>query len=312
MFFRRYPAHSRSPRDLERLSAALGMTVDQFGREMGRHRSRRTARQSRGLQPARLSSLPGRRRWIESGRQPERRPLPYRRGVAPTILSREWQRYGRPQHALDVERRAAGITGWVRWQLMRVRNFLGRIRDHFRWRRSSSRGGDQLLTVLVLATTIGLGLEVVDARRASIVDTPPGDIDLVHVNDALEMRIDDLAYAIAIAEGYFSEGIHDGATLPALLNNPGSLKKPALDASDLPTWKDTGLIWFPTAEKGWAALRQQIRLMLTGTSAIYAQSDSLMSVGDKYADGDVNWGVNVATTLGVPAERTLAELVPRD
>ena len=52
--------------------------------------------------------------------------------------------------------------------------------------------------------------------------------------------------------------------------------------------------------------------MLTGTSAIYADSDSLLSVGDKYADGDANWGVNVAERLGVPPARTLAELAPRE
>lgn len=172
----------------------------------------------------------------------------------------------------------------------------------------SSNGGDGVLTALVLATTIGLGLTALSARNAAA--TVPPQMDVTPVSDALAMRIDEVAYAIAVAEGYFAEGSHDGRTLPYLLNNPGGLKKPTLGAADLPTWKDTGLVWFPDPDMGWAALRHQVRLMLTGTSRIYEQSDSLLSVGGKYANGDMNWGVNVATELRVPAERTLAELAP--
>jgi hypothetical protein len=237
--------------------------------------------------------------------------------MAATVLSRERDRNGRPAYALAVEERARGVAGWLRLQLLRLRDFLGGIRDRFRGRRSRyvpsryvSGGGDGLLSVLVLATTLGLGAELLTARKAGAVAAHRADVDLVPVTDALEMRIDELAYAVAVAEGYFVEGIHDGVTLPYLLNNPGALKKPTLGAADLPTWKDTGLVWFPTPAMGWAALRHQIRLMLTGTSGIYTHNDSLISVGEKYADGDSNWGANVAATLGVPAARTLAELAP--
>lgn len=172
--------------------------------------------------------------------------------------------------------------------------------------------GDRVITALAIATTLGLGLDLISARPAVAVEPPPPPVDALRVSDALEMRVEDLAYAIAVAEGYFADGRHDGRTLPYLLNNPGALKKPSLGAADLPTWKDTGLVEFPTPEMGWDALRHQVRLMLTGTSAIYAYSDSLISVGDKYADGDQNWGVNVATRLGVPPARTLGELAPRE
>jgi hypothetical protein len=179
---------------------------------------------------------------------------------------------------------------------------------------SRTGGGDRVITALVLATTIGLGLDLVSARKAVAVEPPPiaPVLDRVMVSEALEVRVDEVANAIAVAEGYFAAGMHDGRTLPYLLNNPGALKKPALGAADLPTWKDTGLVEFPTSESGWDALRHQVRLMLTGTSAIYAQTDSLYSVGDKYADGDANWGVNVAARLGVEPARTLAELAPRE
>jgi hypothetical protein len=326
--FRRRQSHSSASRELEKVSATLGAAVDQFGREVGRHHSHRRAGQSRGSQiAARLSSLPGRRPWLKARLHPLRLPQEYGRGMAPTVLSRTRDRYGRPPYALEVEARAEGWAAGLRRQLLRLRAFLGRVRDSFWWRRSprvSSRrmrgtpthirvrssGGDGLLSVLVIATTAALGLEMIAARQAVAVEAPPVTT-MVAASDAIEKRIDELAYAIAVAEGYFADGLHDGRTLPHLLNNPGALKKPALGAAELPTWKDTGLVWFPAADMGWAALRHQVRLMLTGTSGIYAHTDSLMSVGDKYADGDVNWGTNVATTLGVPPARTLGELAPR-
>jgi len=171
--------------------------------------------------------------------------------------------------------------------------------------------GDRVITALVLATTVGLALDPNRPRDEARFEAPqPMVIAIPVIEDPLTARIDELAHAIAVAEGYFAEGPHEGRTLPYRLNNPGALKKPALGTADLPTWKDTGLVWFPTPVMGWEALRHQVRLMLTGTSGVYAHSDSLTSVGDKYADGDANWGVNVATRLGVPPARTLSELSP--
>jgi len=123
-----------------------------------------------------------------------------------------------------------------------------------------------------------------------------------------EDNVEAIAEAIAMAEGYFAGGEHDGRSLLHRLNNPGGLKKPALGAEDLPTWEDTGLIIFPTPEMGWAALRHQVRMMLNGESDIYDPSDTLITVGLKYADGDENWGTNVATNLGVPPTASLMEL----
>ena len=333
MFFRRiWPAHSDSPH--ERELAALGAAFDQFGSELGRHRSPRRAGQSRSITSARLSSLPGWRPRIE---HPFRLPLPYKRGQPRTALSRERDQYGRLPYAREVDVRAEGFAARLRRQLQRLRGALGRLRDRFRGRPSprvgrgrmrgirtgyvtgrssyvAGRSGerDGFLTALVLAVTAALGFEVVSARRAVPIDPAPVVVETVSVADALEVRIEELAQAIAAAEGYFAEGSHDGRTLPHRLNNPGALKKPALGAADLPTWKDTGIVEFPTTDMGWAALRHQVRLMLTGTSGIYAQTDSLSSVGDKYAEGDANWGANVATKLGVPPARTLAELAPRE
>jgi hypothetical protein len=143
--------------------------------------------------------------------------------------------------------------------------------------------------------TDGRGLEPLSTRGAIAADVPEDNVAAI-------------AEAIARAEGYFVKGEHDGRSLLHRLNNPGGLKKPALGADDLPTWEDTGLIIFPTAEMGWAALRHQVRMMLNGDSEIYDPSDTLITVGLKYADGDENWGSNVAMNLGVPPTARLTEL----
>lgn len=143
--------------------------------------------------------------------------------------------------------------------------------------------------------TGGHGVELLPAGSDTAAEVPEDNVEAI-------------AEAIARAEGYFVAGEHDGRSLLHRLNNPGGLKKPALGADDLPTWQDTGLIIFPTAEMGWAALRHQVRVMLNGESEIYDPSDTLITVGLKYADGDENWGSNVAMNLGVSPAATLTEL----
>ena len=163
---------------------------------------------------------------------------------------------------------------------------------------------DRSLSVFALAIVAALGWETVRGGVTRVVSigssrpTPP----------ALETRIARIATAIAVAEGYFAAGTHDGRSLPYLLANPGALKRTPMDDGDLPTWEDTGLLIFPTHEMGWAALRYQVCMMLTGTSRIYALSDTLHFVGAKYADGDTNWGPNVAARLGVSPDARLADL----
>jgi hypothetical protein len=124
----------------------------------------------------------------------------------------------------------------------------------------------------------------------------------------LQSRVTLLAEAIATSEGYYASGVYDGHSLPYFLNNPGLLKATPIVWGDPPTWSDTGLLVFDTPDIGWAALRHQVCLMLTGTSRFYAPNDSLQAVGIKYAAGDPNWGVNVASYLRLSPAITLAEL----
>jgi hypothetical protein len=158
---------------------------------------------------------------------------------------------------------------------------------------------DRSLSLLAIVAAAGFAWNV--------AATSPGS-PAYRALDGSESRVLLIAQAIATAEGFYAPGEHDGRSLPSRLNNPGALKKPALGAAALPTWKDTGLVHFPTVAMGWAALHAQIRRMFAGRSRLYHPSDTLWLVGTKYADGDVNWGNNVATLLGVSPETTLAQL----
>jgi hypothetical protein len=169
-----------------------------------------------------------------------------------------------------------------------------------------NRAEDGLVTLLAMALVGALGWNVV--ARDGRVSLPPARVVDPLADEEMEERVTVIAEAIAVAEGYYARGDHDGRSLLYRLNNPGGLKKPALDAEELPTWLDTGLVIFPTREMGWAALHRQVHIMLTGKSRIYHPSDTLITVGLKYADGDANWGANVATNLGVSAAARLREL----
>ena len=161
---------------------------------------------------------------------------------------------------------------------------------------------DPSLPVVALLVASAVGWQVVaGVKRTTPLVVQPGD-----------GRVIAIAGAIAVAEGYYARGEYDGHSLPYRLNNPGALTKPALGAVDLPTWRDTGLISFPTSDMGWTALKHQVRLMLSGTSDVYRPSDTLRRVGGKYADGDANWGVNVASALCVSPDVTLSDLAPRE
>jgi hypothetical protein len=171
-----------------------------------------------------------------------------------------------------------------------------------------NRVEDGCVSLLAVALVGALGWQVLagDRPAAPVVPATPGVVDFA--DSEIEARVRAIAEAIAVADGYYVAGEHDGRSLLYRLNNPGGLKKPALAAEDLPTWLDTGLVIFPTRPMGWAALHHQVHVMLTGRSRIYHPSDTLIAVGLKYADGDARWGANVATNLGVSPAVRLGEL----
>src|SRR5439155_21228980 len=144
--------------------------------------------------------------------------------------------------------------------------------------------GDRVLSWLVVSMTAAMGLHGMTARPQPLTDgAVAGDgLDTSVAAEGLDARVTAMAEAIAVAEGYYAEGEHDGHSLPYRLNNPGALKKPALGAAILLTWQDSGLVIFPSAEMGWAALRHQVRLMLAGGSHVYDPADTILTVAVKY------------------------------
>jgi hypothetical protein len=162
---------------------------------------------------------------------------------------------------------------------------------------------DRSLSFFALAVVAMLGWPTLRGGTDSITASRPRLIA-----PPLDARVARIATAIATAEGYYVTGPHGGRSLPYFLNNPGALKRTPIDDGTLPTWGDTGLLMFPSHEMGWTALRYQVCMMLTGTSRIYELTDTLHYVGEKYADGDVHWGPNVAAHLGVSPHARLADL----
>jgi len=166
---------------------------------------------------------------------------------------------------------------------------------------------DRSLSVFALAVVAVLGWRTIGAKppdvEAAAPSRPAGFTAL-----SLEARVARIADAIALAEGYYAGGHHDGRALPYRLNNPGMLKRSPMADADVTTWRDTGFLVFPNAGLGWAALRHQVCAMLLGASRVYEPSDTLAAAGRKYAEGDANWGLTVARALGVSPELRLADL----
>lgn len=109
-----------------------------------------------------------------------------------------------------------------------------------------------------------------------------------------EDKVRAMAEAIARAEGYYVNG-----SVAQRTNNPGNLGTNTTEGRQRR---------FPTAEDGWRALENQIRMMFDGRSSVYHADMSFAQVGDKYeADPGDAWARNVADYLGVTLGMTLRE-----
>ena len=105
------------------------------------------------------------------------------------------------------------------------------------------------------------------------------------------------AQAIANAEGF---GV-DGA-IPTRANNPGDLALGDMGYGTL----GSGITVFPSLAAGIQALENQVAKMTGGTSHVYNPNMSIAQAGSIYANGDPNWGSNVAKALGLSPTDTLA------
>ena len=115
-------------------------------------------------------------------------------------------------------------------------------------------------------------------------------------------RIDDLAKAIAKAEGCYIKG-----TIPNRYHNCGDLKL-------VKGWRYPGQVGvgkgghviFKNDKYGWEALRHQIEKIIAGDSKFYNVNLTIKQLGKKYATSSL-WAKNVAHNLGATPTTELWE-----
>ncbi len=136
-------------------------------------------------------------------------------------------------------------------------------------------------------------------RKNRTVDFTP-EFEAPRIPDR-ETQVDRLAKAIAHAEGFFQAG-----SLPARANNPGDLKLGDRGHGTL-----QGKTIFATAEDGWNALKNQIRLAVSGKSKFYSMRMTIRQMAMTWTgyDQPETWAQNVSSHLGVSPETTLGSIL---
>lgn len=114
--------------------------------------------------------------------------------------------------------------------------------------------------------------------------------------------IDALMQAIATAEGSL-EAHPDW-------NNPGDLTRD-FGFNSLGPQNSDGVLAFATLNDGWGALRAQLELIASGGSRVYSTSDTILSMGHKWAgiSQGTAWASNVAAALGVDPSTPIGEFL---
>ena len=113
--------------------------------------------------------------------------------------------------------------------------------------------------------------------------------------------VDRIAEAIATAEGYFVAG-----SRPERNNNPGNLTD---DFGYQTIGKDGSFPVFVNAAAGWAALKDQVRMMLDGTSRHYRPDMTIAEMAAVYTATEKDaWAANVARELGVSTETPINQV----
>ena len=118
-------------------------------------------------------------------------------------------------------------------------------------------------------------------------------------------KVEALACAIAQAEGFYRRG-----TIPNRYHNAGDLK--AVRGWVYPGQRGVGKanhVRFRSDQDGWAALRHQIEMIISGASTHYSVNMSLQEMSKHYAGNHRVWTKNVAHNLGVPQDTYLWEVL---
>ena len=115
------------------------------------------------------------------------------------------------------------------------------------------------------------------------------------------VTITPLMEAIAQAEGFNVAG-----SIPQQANNPGDLVLGNIGNGTLGT---AGITVFGSVDDGWAALANQINLIVSGGSAYYSPMATLAQVGTTWSGSAAStWANNVASILGVSLNTPFAAL----
>jgi len=139
--------------------------------------------------------------------------------------------------------------------------------------------------IIVLVIAVGLAVIWLARRRQIPKISPLSEDRFTSVNVA------EISVAIARAEDWFKSG-----SLPQRLNNPGALKGSSGQLQS-----------FSSAEEGWSASYNQVRLMLTGESRYYNPNMPIIDIAWIYTGGDnpAAWASTVASELGIEITETL-------
>lgn len=112
-----------------------------------------------------------------------------------------------------------------------------------------------------------------------------------------------IADAIAFAEGFFLAG-----SRPKRNHNPGNLTVDIYGGAAA-VGADGPFVRYASDADGWADLRQQVAMMLDGSSAYYSPEMTIWDVARRWTTTDQQaWASNVAGRLGVSTSTRLYEL----
>ncbi len=119
------------------------------------------------------------------------------------------------------------------------------------------------------------------------------------------VRVQEFAQAVAKAEGFGIKG-----TVPTRYHNPGDFR--ILKGHSMPGQvgrNQHGYVIFKNDAAGWAALENQINLVLQGRSKAYTADMPITKIAKRYATGWQLWSKNVAKNLHVSPNTTLRAFV---
>ncbi len=123
----------------------------------------------------------------------------------------------------------------------------------------------------------------------------------VQVSDAVRANINRLGFAISKAEGFGIPG-----TLPTRAKNPGDLK-----LGDVGNGLLSGKTIFTTAQDGWNALFNQLKLIVGGKSGFYTVNDTFEQFARTWTGNDnwASWAATVTATLKVTQSTRLGDFL---